>query len=152
MSSGVLIFDDDTDAQVVETLGELETPDLFIVDAARKPVQVILDGSPEDVLIITPGGPPGPAGPEGPAGAEGAAGPTGPQGPAGIGTSYETVQYFASAQTLWVVDHNFGTYAIDVLTFDQNGDLIEGNVRYPSENRIEIDFYYPTAGTARLFR
>jgi len=85
-------------------------------------------------------------------GPTGATGEQGPQGPAGSGTSFELTKGFASPSTLWVIDHGFGTYGVEVHCVDQNGDLIEGNVRYPSEDRVEVDFYYPTAGTARLFR
>ena len=64
----------------------------------------------------------------------------------------DLVYNFAVPSTLWVIEHNLGTYAITVDTYNQNGEIWEGNVRMVNLNRVEVDFYYPTAGTARIFK
>lgn len=73
----------------------------------------------------------------------------GPQGPPGphVFQSYS----FAVPVLLWQIDHNLNTLGVLVETYDINGDEVETNVRIVSTSRIEIDWYYPTAGTARLF-
>lgn len=143
------------DPEVVQVFSE--DPQLVVVvrDDLAYSVTVLPDPEPQIVQVVVPEilepqvievhaeGPAGPAGPQG---------EMGPQGPAGSGTSFELTQGFATPSTLWVIDHGFGTYGVEVICVDQNGELIEGNVRYPSENRVEVDWFYPTAGTARLFR
>lgn len=177
LAADVLVFDEPM-ASVVEEISALEfllfdapPPELTVVEAPRDfllidepaPAPTVQSAeSDADILVITAGGPPGPTAYQlavvnGFVGTEAQwlaslEGQVGPQGPAGNGTSYELVHGFASPQTLWAIDHNFGTYGLEVLCFDQNGDPLEVNVRYPTENRVEVDFYYPTAGTARLFR
>lgn len=84
---------------------------------------------------------------------EGPPGPQGPQGPPGPeGDGVDLVFGFASASTTWVIQHNLDSYALNVDTYDQNGQYVEGNVRKVSSNVIEVDFYYPMAGSARVYR
>lgn len=70
----------------------------------------------------------------------------GPPGPPGLSLSFS----FAVPSTLWRIRHDL---AARVMTeaYDTNGHEIEGNVRYVDDNTVEIDWYYPTAGTARVF-
>lgn len=95
----------------------------------------------------------GPPGPEGPMGPQGPEGPQGPQGDPGQDTSSFYADFgFATPSTLWNIAHNQNSYAVHVETLDSGGNPIEGNVRYVDLNTIQIDWYFPTAGTARLFR
>lgn len=123
-----------------------DSQDFLVVDGPPPP-PVILDATTgEDILLISSEGPPIP-------GPRGEPGPQGPQGPPGQSAmAFELEQQFASPATTWVIEHNFGTYGLVVETFDQNGDSIEGNVRFVSDNQVEVDFYYATAGVARIFR
>jgi len=66
-----IIFD--APAPATQTLTSPQ--DLLLVDAPKKPAVVQMADSPEDVLIITAGGPPGPAGPQGEKGERGDPGP-----------------------------------------------------------------------------
>lgn len=86
----------------------------------------------------------------------GAEGPPGAEGPAGIpgpGGYYAEVN-FASAATTWTITLpvTISSYAtnVDALTF--GGDEIEGAVTRPDASTIQIDWFYPTAGTARVYR
>lgn len=131
-----LVFD--TRPNVIQTV--LAEPDHIVLDPRPVPKQVVLGGTHEEVLVITPGGPPGPPGPEG---------PPGPPGPAG--TDYYQEFGFATPATTWTIVHNQNSLALNVETV-VNGEFVEGYVRYVDANTIEIDWYYPTAGTARVFR
>ena len=51
-----------------------------------------------------------------------------------------------------MVVHNQNSVALNVETVDTSGESIEGNVRFVDANTVVIDWYYPTAGLARLFR
>jgi hypothetical protein len=71
----------------------------------------------------------------------------GDPGPASVSYDFN----FAIPSTQWVVAHNLGTYAIsEVQTFNQSGVPIEGHVQYPDANTVTVDWYYPTAGSARI--
>jgi hypothetical protein len=122
-------------------------PNPEIVDLDDGFSSVNLGGQTTQVLTPIVTGPPGPAGPPG---------PQGPQGPAGEGeggaTGVYVVYNFASPSDVWTLNHGLDTYALNVITADQNGEEIEGNVQYIDSNTIEIGFYYPQAGEARLFR
>ena len=163
MSSGVLVFEGEqsADSQVQETLGDVlvfdaksggetlvEEPaqqDFLLVDAAPTPAQLVQDTGETELLVLTAGGPPGPAGTSGPTG------PIGPAGQDGAGVYYQTFG-FASPSTLWTIVHNRNTFALNVETVDGAGEPIEGNVRFVDANTIQVDWYYPTAGEARVFR
>ena len=66
------------------------------------------------------------------------------------GGGWEATYNFAMGSQTWTIVHNQGTRAVHVQTFDANGNDIEGNVRYPSVNTVEIDWFYDTSGTAVL--
>lgn len=128
-------------------IGDPSTDGVVVVPGGHEPDVVMVDNEIPDVVVITADGLPGKPGPAGPA----TPGPPGPQGLPGAG-SYEAVYSFAQPSTLWVIEHNLGSYAVDVQTFDGNGEPLEANVRFPDENHLEIDWYFPTSGLARLFR
>lgn len=64
---------------------------------------------------------------------------------------YRQVFNVASAATTWVLTHNRNTFSLHVETFDNTDVAVEGNVRYPTASRVEIDFYYPMSGYARVW-
>lgn len=148
------------------------SPDLeVIVDLSPPPpVQVTVTPSTLTVPVTIaeaygPAGPPGADGDTGPQGEPGPQGEQGPQGPQGEqgeqgppgedgedAAAVEIEQSFVTPETTWTVTHNLDTYALDVQTFTSNGDLIEGAVSYPNRNTVAIEFYYPTAGLARVHR
>lgn len=159
----LIVFD--ADARTTETI--TSAPDFLLVDAPLEPPRVVLDGRlDQDVLVISPSGLPGPEGPEGP---QGLPGPPGPPGvveldPAVLAALQAQIaaqiaaaadRYlevsFASPTQQWVIDHNLNTYALSVETYDQNGEPIEGDVNAVGLNRVTVDWYYPTAGSARVF-
>lgn len=141
-STDFIVFD--TQAVVTETL--LAPADFLLVDPPKQEARVVLEGEEDqDILVLTPGGPPGPQG------VQGEPGPQGQPGLDGAGAYYEEFG-FASPATTWTVVHNQGTFALSVETVDLNGDPLEGYVRYVDINTIEVDWYYPTAGAARVFR
>lgn len=90
-----------------------------------------------DVLLL-----PGPAGPRG------VEGPEGPTGPAGEGV--EQLFAFPAPATVWVCDHTLNRDPVDVLTVDTNGEELHGDVVFVSSSRVEVRWYYPTAGVARI--
>jgi hypothetical protein len=99
-----------------------------------------------DVLVIPVAGAPGSMGPSGPAGEQG------PQGPPGAdGTGYYAEFSFAIPSTTWTIEHNQGSYALVVETYDNANTLMIGSVSYPDVDHIVIEWYYPTTGTARVF-
>lgn len=122
--------------QVVEVIDSPEAQTVIEVDA----------GEPSEVIEVDV---PGQRGEKGDRGEQG---DPGPQGPPGISDLFEMTVGFASASTVWVIQHDQNTYALNVETFDQNGDSIAGNVRWPTPDRVEVDWYYATAGSARVFR
>ena len=140
----LLVFDGDQTVTQV-TQGE---PNLILMDAPAAPSSVVLEDTLEPLLVITPGGPPGARGEKGD---QGDAGPQGPAGLDGPGAYYQEFNYATPAST-WTAVHNQNTFALSVEAVDLSGDPIEGYVRYVDANTIEIDWYYPTAGAARVFR
>lgn len=93
----------------------------------------------------------GPQGEQGPPGPPGSEGPQGTPGIDGPGVYYQEFN-FAAPSPVWTVVHNRNSLALNVETVDAGGEPIEGNVRFLDVNTIEIDWFYPMAGTARLFR
>lgn len=86
------------------------------------------------VQVVTPG----PAGPVGDTGSQGVPGPS---------PIYE--QSFAVASLQWVVHHTLNEHPV-VTTVDTNGVEIIGDVSYPDNATVIIDFGMPVAGIARL--
>lgn len=121
-------------------------PIIELVPSAAEPVVDIIleEAAIVDIAAVGMQGPQGSTGPQGPQGEEGA------QGQPGAGSFFASFN-FASPSTEWVITHNRGTYAIVVETFTQSGDPIEGTVTYPDPNTIVVDWFYPTAGEARIF-
>jgi len=141
-STDFIIFDSRT--TITETL--VAPADFVLIDPPKQEARVVLDGDPlQDVYVLTPGGPPGPPGPTGQQGSQGQSGTPGPG-------AYLAEFNFASPATTWTVVHNQNSLGMNVETFDTNGDPIEGFVRFIDANTVEIDWYYPTAGLARLFK
>lgn len=64
---------------------------------------------------------------------------------------YEATFNFATATDAWVVAHNQNTYALSVETFDNNDQPIDGNVRYLDPNTVQIEYYIPMTGYARVW-
>lgn len=96
-----------------------------------------------------PEGPEGPMGPEGPEGPMGPEGPEGPQGLAGDVVQAEGVNYSqAIPSTIWEFANPFN-YRPDVVTYDNDGNEMFGDVTYPS-GYIRVEFYYPMTGTIRM--
>lgn len=89
----------------------------------------------------------GPQGQLGPAGPTGDTGDTGPSGPPG-GSSFDYT--FAIPATVWTITHNLNTHAYNVVTFDLDGNETEGEVAHIDANTVEIRWYYPESGLARL--
>ncbi|WP_433357820.1 hypothetical protein ACQP25_44480 (plasmid) [Microtetraspora malaysiensis] len=100
-----------------------------------------------------PQGPPGEPGEPGLPGEPGPAGERGPQGESGPpgpeGGAYQTDIAFAVASTVWETSH---TLARDprVTTFDSNGDVVQGDVSYPTPTSVRVTWWYPTSGVMRL--
>lgn len=130
--------------------------DVVVTDTtAQSDIDVVIsdtaNSSDIDVVVSETGivGPPGPPGSDG----VGAPGPPGPPGPAGsIDNLYYEEFNVATPSETWLFAHNQNTYAISVETFDTGNQSIEGDVVYLDANNIQVNWYYPTAGVARLFR
>lgn len=66
-------------------------------------------------------------------------------------TRWEQNYSFASALNEWPMVHNLGTKAVHIDLFDPNGNPIEGNVLYPDDNTVRVEFYLPQAGYAHAW-
>lgn len=109
---------------------------LSTVEQLNEPIVVIASEGYQGVP-----GPPGPIGPQGPPGPGGGGG----------GTNAEYLQTFAIPTQLWTINHNIGTKSVVVETFDHTGDLVQAEVDYIDDNTITVSWYYPTAGSVRVF-
>lgn len=58
---------------------------------------------------------------------------------------------FASPLTTWTITHNLGIAPTRVRSFDSEGDEIYGDRVDLDSNTLEVQWYYPTAGTARIY-
>lgn len=110
-------------------LVEIDTPPAVLVEIDAHGDQI--------VQVITPG----PTGPVGDTGATGSVGATGPS------PIYE--QTFAVPSLQWVVHHTLNTHPV-VTTVDTNGVEIIGDLSFPDNDTVIIDFGMPIAGIARL--
>lgn len=114
-------------------------------------VEIVADAT-VAVEIGVPGipGRPGETGVQGVTGPQGPVGPTGPQGPPGSG-GLSLEQSFATPQTTWVLNHNFGTRAIDVQVWDLTHTLsYDPEIEFTSINTVTVRWYYPTTGIVRV--
>lgn len=73
------------------------------------------------------------------------------RGPVGSGANYFGEFHFATASSQWVMAHGQNTYGLSVDACDHNGDVIEGEVDYLDANTIQITWFYPMTGTARVY-
>lgn len=58
---------------------------------------------------------------------------------------------FAIPSKLWRIEHGQDSFAVTVQTFDINGLPYEGEVTYVTSSIVEVSWFYPTAGTARVY-
>lgn len=59
------------------------------------------------------------------------------------------VFHISSPATTWEINHGFG-YNPNATTIDSSGSVIEGDISYPDENTIVIQFIGDTSGKAYL--
>lgn len=92
-------------------------------------------------------------GPNGAIFVAGTPGQPGPPGAAAAGAYYSETN-FASAAYTWTITLPVGisSYATNIDTLTSGGDVIHGEVTRPDASTIEVDWYYPTAGIARVYR
>lgn len=111
------------------------------------PLPTVVEAPTSVATVFPVAGAPGTDGQDGQDGAPGAPGEPGPPG-AGAGTY---VDYnFAIPSTSWVINHGMNTFGVQIETFDQSGNHIEGAITYLDANTVEVTHYYPTAGLARV--
>lgn len=134
-SDDFVVFD--APAGIQETL-EAE-PDFVLIDASPTPAHVRTDEGDLSNLVLQAGGRPGSQGPQGPPGQD------------GPGAYYQEFG-FASPAALWVIPHGRNTFGLNVETVDTSGESVEGDVRFVDANTVEVEWYFPMAGTARVFR
>lgn len=72
-------------------------------------------------------------------------------GGGGGGTGYLQEQSFATASTVWVMNHGQNTEALNVYTEDADGNKITGYVTYPDDDHVQVEFYKPKTGLMRVF-
>lgn len=84
---------------------------------------------------------------QGPSGVVGPPGPQGPPGPAG--NAQEQVHSFASPLAVWLVSHTI-PITPNVITIDTGGQLVDGDVSYPTPHQVRIEWAWPMAGTLVL--
>lgn len=137
-----------TQAETVEV--EVETTSLvqvatepLVVEEVTNPATFQVVDEPVSIVdVIT-------AGPQGPKGDQGDPGPQGPAGPVG-GSGFVQYTHVQNAPTNhWVIDHGLG-YKLNVTVVDTSGTVMEGDVTWPTDNRIVVDFNYSFAGEAYL--
>jgi hypothetical protein len=65
--------------------------------------------------------------------------------------SYTHIQNIPNST--WTIDHNLDAIPLQVLTFNEDGDIIKGKIDYitATNNSIDIIFSVPLIGTAKLF-
>jgi hypothetical protein len=127
-------------------------PDTIVIETATTLTVEIDDGG---TAVVVPGTAtteltvvtPGVQGPQGPPGDQGEQGPPGPQGPPG--ESQQLTVSFASPLDVWEVTHTI-PITPSVITTDTGGDLIEGDVSYPTPTTVRVEWAWPMAGTLVL--
>ena len=76
-------------------------------------------------------------------------GPAGPSG--GGGGGYLQEQSFPAATTSWTITHGQGTKGMSVYTQNSLGVPIRGDISYPDDNTVQVDFYHPQTGLMRVY-
>jgi hypothetical protein len=130
----------DTGATITETV---QAPtDFLLVDPPKDPARVVLDGDTlQDLLVLTPGGPPGPPGPQG---------LTGPQGIPGVGSPFE--YQMSVAQTTALIDHTLGRDPVAVQVVIDGVQASEFEVVFTApQTQIRVAFDIPVLALIRLF-
>lgn len=74
-------------------------------------------------------------------------GPTGATG----GGGWVYPRTFASPLYVWDFPHNQGTKAVSVITWDNTGTEIQGEISYPDNDTIRVTFYYPQTGSGEAW-
>lgn len=57
---------------------------------------------------------------------------------------------FAIATSVWTCPHGFGKKGMPVMTFDANGDELVGDISYPDDDTVQVEWFYPTSGYCRI--
>ncbi|MER6830832.1 hypothetical protein ABT352_32900 [Streptosporangium sp. NPDC000563] len=114
-----------------------------------------------DVTVALPGiqgatgppGEPGPPGAQGPPGAPGEPGPPGEDGepgpPGPEGGAVQVDHTIANPATVWEVTHTMVRQPT-VTTTTADGELVEGDVSYPTASTVRVTWAVPMAGLLRL--
>ena len=95
-------------------------------------------------------GDPGKQGDPGSKGDKGDPGPPGPPGADAIAIVPEANFAFSVAATTWTLTHNLASTQVDIVTRDNNGELIYGDVTFVNENEAKVEWYFPTTGYCRV--
>lgn len=67
------------------------------------------------------------------------------------GDDYEQEFSFSSSVTPWIATHNQGHRNLNVYTEDTLGNVLRGDVSYPNDNQVRVDFYYSQTGKMRVW-
>ena len=129
---------------------EIVAPGPTDLEVANEPASVVIDTPswefvqevPDPTTVLVPI-----AGADGQNGQDGQDGQDGTPGAGSFLGEYS----FAVASNKWEINHGLGTYALVVYTFDHQGAEVEGQVVYVDEDHIEVHWYYPMTGFARVF-
>lgn len=124
---------------------ETSVVEVFLDDAEESIEVIVSDPENTEVVEVEIPGLDGPQGPVGPQGA------VGPRGPAGLDSSFSYIFNFASPVNTWLINHDLNTFAINVELFDAGGMEWKAAIRYLDENNVQVDWYYPMSGFARIF-
>jgi hypothetical protein len=126
---------------------EISQQRTIAVDGPGGAEAILVTGTPEHVLTVSTTGLQGPSGPQGASGPPGTAGPPGEQGPPGVGN--QATYAFASPSAVWLASHNISTLP-SIIAVDTNGDVIQGDVSYPTNTQVRIEWAFPMAGVLTL--
>jgi len=69
----------------------------------------------------------------------------------GGGAGYFFEQVITTATNPWIHVHGRGNKGVTVYTEDALGDEVEGNVSYPDNNTVQVDWFFDMTGTFRVF-
>jgi hypothetical protein len=133
--------------QSSEQIVVVETPVQELIEGTTEQTilqnqEQVIDLTIEDRTVVfehSDVGAPGPIGPQG---------PEGPIGPPGPGDAAYIHSQLAPSAT-WTIDHNLHKYP-SVTVVDSAGTTVEGEVSYPSIDRVVIQFTATFGGSAYL--